>query len=65
MAKRRIKKKNVFLAILTLIFIIGVCILCVLFVTSDKEVPVENSKKEKEEEKIQEPKEKRMSLVAV
>lgn len=65
MAKRRIKKKNVFLALLTLILIIGLCAVGVLFVTSDKEAPVENKNKEKEEQKVEEPQEKRMSLVAV
>ena len=65
MAKRRVKKKNVFLALLILILIIGVCAAGYLFLTKDKEVPVENENKEKVEEKVEEPKEKRMSLVAV
>ncbi len=65
MAKRRVKKKNVFVAILIFILIIGICVAGYLFITSDKkEEPKEDNKKEVVE-KEEEPKEKRMSLVAV
>jgi len=63
MAKRRLKKKNVFLALLIFVFIIGVCAASVLFLMEEQEEVV--IEKPKEEEKIEEPKEKRMSLVAV
>ena len=63
MAKRKIKKKNVFVALLIFILIIGTIIGGYFYLTMDKE-PV----KEEEKEIVKEPelpKEKRMSLVAV
>ena len=64
MAKRRVKKKNVFVAILIFILIIGVVVAGYLFITSDKK-EVKEGNKEEVVEKEQKPKEKRMSLVAV
>ena len=64
MAKRRVKKKNVIVAILIFIFIIGVVVAGYLFITSDKK-EVKEGNKEEVVEKEQKPKEKRMTLVAV
>ena len=64
MAKRRVKKKNVFVAILIFILIICVVVAGYLFITSDKK-EVKEGNKEEVVEKEQKPKEKRMSLVAV
>lgn len=63
MAKRRIKKKNVFCALLLVILIIGVVIAGYLFITNNKK---EEPKKDNKEEVVEkEPEEKKMSLVAV
>lgn len=63
MAKRRIKKKNVFVALLIFILIIGALVTGILFLKPNKQETVEDSDKQIVEEK--EPEEKRMSLVAV
>ena len=65
MAKRRVKKKNVFVALLTLILIVGVSVAVYLFITSDKKEEIKKDEKKEVVEKEKEPEEKRMSLVAV
>ena len=64
MAKRRVKKNNVFLAISILLFVISICIMVCFFFAKKDEVQIEQFDKEfGEREELT--KEKRMSLVAV
>ena len=64
MAKRKLKKKNVFLAFIIFLLIIGLCVGGSFLLTNKKE-PTKNPNKEIEEPIVEVQKEKRMSLVAV
>ena len=63
MARRKIKKKNVFVALLIFVLIIGTIVSGYFYLTMDKEPAKEKDKEIVEEPEL--PKEKRMSLVAV